>query len=63
MKQTEYNRLCERLGLSKQGAQADFLGVSIRTAHGYANGSPIPEAVAKLLRLMVEREIKPEDVK
>ncbi len=63
MKQTEYNRLCDRLGLHKQGEQADFLGVAIRTAHGYANGATIPEAVAKLLRLMDARGIKPEDVK
>ena len=29
---------------------AEFLNVSLRTAHGYANGRPIPESTAKLLR-------------
>jgi hypothetical protein len=33
--------------------------VSLRTAHGYANGRPIPESTAKLLRLMVRLNFKP----
>ena len=32
-------------------------------AHGYANGDPIPEGYAKLLRLMVKLELKPDEVK
>ena len=33
--------------------------VSLRTARGYANGRPIPESTAKLLRLMVRLNFKP----
>ena len=54
----EFNAACEAVGLATQGQRAAFLGVSLRTAHSYSNGAPIPEAVAKLLRLMVARRIK-----
>jgi hypothetical protein len=30
---------------------AELLGVSIRTAHGYANGARIPELVVRFLAL------------
>ena len=36
--------------------------ISSRAAHGYANGAPIPEPIAKLLRLCVRLKLKPEDV-
>jgi hypothetical protein len=62
MNQTQYRTALERLGLTQETA-AEFLGVSLRTSHGYANGSSIPEATAKLLRLMVKLDLKPEDVK
>jgi hypothetical protein len=63
MTANQYRTALDKLGLS-QGAAADFLGISIRTSHGYANGeTPIPEAIAKLLRLMVRLELKPKDVK
>jgi DNA-binding transcriptional regulator YiaG len=53
----------ERLDLT-QGEAAEFFGVSIRTAHAWANnGAPIPEAVAKLLRLMQRLNLKPSDVR
>lgn len=55
----QYRAAIETLGLS-QGAAARFLGVSIRTSWGYANGEPIPEMAAKLLRLMIEHKIKPD---
>ena len=58
----QYRTALDRLGLS-QGAAADFLGIAPRTSHGYANGTPIPEAIAKLLRLMVRLELKPSDVR
>ena len=45
------------------GEAAEFLDISLRTSHGYANGDPIPEAIAKLLRLMVRLELKPKDVR
>jgi DNA-binding XRE family transcriptional regulator len=56
----QYRTALERLGLTQESA-AEFLGVSLRTSHGYANGSPIPEATAKLLKLMVRLNLKPED--
>jgi DNA-binding XRE family transcriptional regulator len=62
MTPNQYRTALERLGLTQDSA-AEFLGVSLRTSHGYANGSPIPEATAKLLRLMVRLELSPEDVR
>lgn len=58
----QYRAALDKLGLTQAGA-AEFLGVSIRTSHGYANGEPIPEGYAKFLRLMVRLNLKPEDVK
>ena len=46
-----------------QSCAAEFLNVSLRTAHGYANGRPIPESTAKLLRLMVRLNLSPDEVK
>lgn len=61
MNQNQYRIALERLGLTQETA-AEFLGVSLRTSHGYANGSPIPKTTAILLRLMTQRSIKPEDI-
>jgi DNA-binding transcriptional regulator YiaG len=48
-----YRETLAALGLTQQGA-ADFLGVSLRTSHGWAAGDArIPVAVAKLLTAMV----------
>jgi DNA-binding XRE family transcriptional regulator len=58
----QYRDALAKLGLT-QGQAADFLGVSLRTSNAYANGEPIPEAVAKLLRLMVRLNLEPADVK
>lgn len=58
----QYKSAIARLGMT-QDAAAEFLGVSLRTSNGYANGSPIPEGTAKLLRLMVTLNLKPEKVK
>lgn len=58
----QYKKAIERLGLT-QAAAADFLQVSLRTSAAYAAGDPIPEGVAKLLRLMVKLELEPKDVK
>ena len=57
----QYRAVLAKLGLTQAGA-AELLGVSIRTSHGYANGDPIPEGYAKLLRLMIRLKISPEDV-
>jgi hypothetical protein len=62
MNQNQYRTALERLGLTQDSA-AEFLGVSLRTSHGYANGSPIPEGTAKLLRLMVRLNLSPPEVR
>lgn len=59
----QYRAALEKIGLTSQDRAAEFLGVSLRTSHGYANGSPIPESVAKLLRLMIRLELKPDEVR
>ena len=58
----QYMSALEALELNQVSAAA-FLQISVRTSHGYANGASIPEGTAKLLRLMVRLELKPEDVK
>jgi len=58
----QYRAALESLGLTQAGA-AEFLGISVRSSHGYANGEPIREGDAKLLRLMVRLKLSPEDVK
>jgi len=62
MTAAQFSNALARLGLT-QGQAAEFLGVSIRTTHGWANNKPIPEAVAKLLRLMLRLNLKPTDVR
>lgn len=62
MTSKEYRGVLVKLDLT-QGEAAEFLNVSIRTSNGYANGEPIPEATAKLLRLMVRLDLSPKDVK
>ncbi len=62
MTATQYMSALESLELNQVSA-ADFLGISVRSSHGYGNGAPIPEPTAKLLRLMVKLGLKPEDVR
>jgi hypothetical protein len=57
----QYKSIIESLGLSQEAAGV-WLGVSPRTGQNYAAKGP-PEPVAKLLRLMVKMELKPDDVK
>jgi DNA-binding XRE family transcriptional regulator len=57
----QYRAALAALGLTQVEA-AKFLGVGVRTTHGYANDRPIPLAIAKLLRLMVRLKLSPEDV-
>ena len=58
----QYMSALESLELNQVSAAA-FLEISVRTSHGYANGAPIPEPTAKLLRLMVRLKLKPEGVR
>ena len=51
----------DQLDLSQRRA-ARFLGVDERTMRKWIAGNArIPEAVAKLLRLMIRQKLKPED--
>lgn len=63
MSPNQYRTAIEKLGLSQRAAGA-FLGVDERTSRRWAGGeAEIPEAVGKLLRLMVRLELQPRDVK
>lgn len=58
----QYASAIERLGLSQVGA-GKFLGVEPRQSRRWIAGdNAIPESVAKLLRLMIRLNLKPEDV-
>jgi hypothetical protein len=60
---TQYKATIKALGLSQHLA-GDWLGIGRRTSQGYALGEyPVPEPVAKLLRLCVKLKLKPADVK
>lgn len=62
MTHTQYRAAIARLGLTQERA-AVFLGVGLKTSQRWANEkSRIPEAVAKLLRLMIRLGIKPDEV-
>jgi hypothetical protein len=62
MTPAQFRKALDDLGLT-QAQAAEWLGISIRAAHGYANGAPVPEPIAKLLRLMVRLKLRPEDVR
>jgi DNA-binding transcriptional regulator YiaG len=62
MTTTQYREAIAALGLS-QNAAAAFLGVNERTSRSWAGDRyPVPQSVAMLLWLMVERNIKPAAV-
>lgn len=57
----QYAEAIERLSLSQRGA-GKFLGVDERTSRKWIAGDArIPDAVGKLLRLMVRLKLNPED--
>jgi hypothetical protein len=59
----EYKIAIKALGLTQVKA-GKWLGIGARTSQGYALGeSSIPEPIAKLLRLCVERDIHPDEVR
>ncbi len=63
MTPTQYRAAIAALDLSQERAGV-WLGIAPRTSQGYALGEyPVPEPVAKLLRLCVRLNLKPEDVK
>ena len=58
----QLQRALDRLGLSQRGT-ARLLGVDERTMRKWIAGNArIPEAVAKLLRVMIRHKLTPEDV-
>ncbi len=58
----QYRDAIARLGLT-QVAAGEFLIGNPRTSRRWASGeSPVPRSVALLLRLMIEHDIKPDDV-
>ena len=62
MTPTQYKAAIKTLGLSQERA-GDWLGIGRRTSQSYALGETrIPEPVAKLLRLMINLKLEPEDV-
>jgi hypothetical protein len=58
----QYRDAIARLGLSQERCGV-FMGRSPRQGQRWAAGEPIPESVAKLLRLMVRLKLKPEKVR
>jgi hypothetical protein len=63
MTPTQYKAAIKALGLAQEAAGL-WLGIGKRTSQGYALGEhPIPEPVAKLLRLCIRLKLEPEDVK
>lgn len=62
MTPAQYRDAIARLGLT-QAAAGEFLGVDERTSRRWIAGeSAIPESAAKLIRLLIRRRIKPEEV-
>jgi hypothetical protein len=57
----QYRAALAKLGLSQRKA-GPFFGVNERTSRRWAEDGP-PEAVAKLLRLMVRLDLSPDEVK
>lgn len=59
---TQLRTAINRIGFPSKVAAAKFLGVAPRTMRGWKD-QDVPLAVAKLLRLMIRMNLKPEDVK
>jgi hypothetical protein len=62
MKKTEYRKAIAAVGLSQVKA-SKFFGVDRGTSPRWARGdTPVPDAVAKLLRVMIHHHISPEEI-
>lgn len=62
MTPAQYKAAIKRLGLSQERAGV-WLGIGKRTSQGYALGEyPVPEPVAKLLRLVIKLGLNAADV-
>lgn len=59
----QYAKAIASLGLN-QATAAEFLGVSLRSSHGYANGTQeVTLVISRLLRLMLRLGLDPKDVR
>jgi hypothetical protein len=62
MTKTQYRKAIAAVGLSQVKA-SKFFGVDRKTSPRWARGeSPVPDAVAKLLRVMIHYELSPQEV-
>lgn len=62
MTPSQYRTAIKALGLSQERA-GDWLGIGRRTSQSYALGETrIPEPVAKLLRIMIELKLDPDEI-
>lgn len=61
MSKKEYCAALDKFGMSIVGA-APVLGISRRQAQRFAAGATVSKPVAKLLKLMVKHDLKPEEV-
>jgi hypothetical protein len=62
MTKTQYRKAIAAVGLSQVKA-SKFFGVDRKTSPRWARGeTPVPEAVAKLLRIMIHHKISPKDI-
>lgn len=58
----QYKAAIKGLGLNQRSA-GEWLGISLRQSQAYAIGeAPVPETVAKLLRLCLRMGLMPEAV-
>jgi predicted XRE-type DNA-binding protein len=61
MNNVEFKNSLKHLNLTQKVA-AEFLGVSLRSVHGFANSETVPLDISMLLRLMIRLKLKAEDV-
>ena len=61
MDQIEYRAAQAHLKLTEPG-MAKLLGISRRTANGYANGAPIHPGISIALKLIVTMHLTPVDI-
>lgn len=62
MSKTKYRESIDAVGLS-QVAASEFFEVSRKTSPRWARGeAPIPGAVKKLLRVMIDKKMSPQEV-
>ncbi len=62
MKRKEYREILKKLGIAVDRAD-EIIGLSWRQCRRFADGdSPVPKPVARLLRVMLKHNIRPDEV-